>query len=122
MMADVLSPKSHPLSTPIPLWLGLVALVVGWGALAAVIVGLVGPDSDEVDPGQRHTGVVTTVDLSEDGSVCIARPNGEDNECYRSPGLGLQVGDQVRYSLQDVSLGEGMGTQRVLVYAEVESD
>lgn len=120
-MADVLTTTKSPLSTPIPVWLGTGACLLA--ALAGFLIGNSSePNDPTIDPGQRHTGVVTVVDLSEGGSVCLARPNGEDNECYRSPGLGLQVGDQVRYSLQDVSLGDGKGTQQVLVYAEVESD
>jgi hypothetical protein len=117
-MSDVPTLKDVSLSTPIPLWLGGVIGVAA--ALLGLVAGGLGNDSDGTGLGPRRTGVVTIVDSQ---SVCLSEPNGEDNECYRAPGLNLHEGDRVRYALQEIPIDPddlGKGDQIVLVWAEVE--
>jgi len=103
----------------IPLW--KVVLAAAAAAVAGFLLGSAGDREDE-EIGQPRTGVVTIVDLSEGGSVCIAEPDGDDNECYHSPGRGLRVGDEVSYVVENVFRAAPNGvrySRPVLVIADV---
>jgi hypothetical protein len=62
---------------------------------------------------------------TEQGLVCLSPQGDPHQECYRAPGVELQVGDHVRYSLGPQPLDAANpdhGTQQAIVYAEPEDN
>ena len=94
-------------------------------AVAAALVGgfLVGHSYGDKDaPLLVQHGEVSLVDGSQ-GVVCIRPVANADQECYQAPGIGLEVGQQVTYSLSKEAADPsdpGRGNRWTIVYATTQ--
>lgn len=120
-MSTMVSEQVAPLARrQIPLWAAAIAVLAA--LLAGFLLGKPG-DSSSGQPALKD-GVVSLID-TEQGLVCLSPPGEHDQECYRAPGVDLQLGDHVRYSLEPQPVDAASperGNQQVVVYAEPEDN
>lgn len=95
-------------------WVAVVASLCMLGAGVAWGHAL-GPDGS-APTRQPLSGVVESID--EGGALCIGRRSGEV-ECYQAPGIGLKVGDPVKFRVRKEPIDPNdpeLGRQLVIVW------
>lgn len=103
-----------------PRWAAATVALCLLGLGAALGIRLTAADGHPGDGVLR--GVVDSVD--DDGALCIGGSGrAGEVECYQAPGVGLEVGDAIRFRLREESIDPDdpdVGNQLVMVWVARE--